>query len=119
MKKLILTSLLFLSGCSFEEKKINGKLYLVADNPFAWYKGLTEIDKKPQGKYEGMIFEMPKGEWEFHTKGFKHYLLLCNFEKGIKENCKCLEPNSKVRVKGSVFLEELYEDKECKRRVKL
>lgn len=117
MRKAILISLLFLSGCGFEERKVNGKLYLVASNPITWSKGLSEFDKSPKGRYEGMIFKMFEGKWEFHTKGFRHYILLCNFERGIKENCVCLAPERKVKVSGSVFIEELYKDPDCKEKI--
>jgi len=115
LKKLLILIPVLVADCN-SEVSIGGEKYMIADNPFSWGKGLSEYDKKPKGIYRGMIFVFPKEKtYTFHTKGFKHYLLLCNFENKTKKNCLCLAPGSYAEVKGRVFLEELYKDKECKR----
>jgi len=119
LRRLILTGAILMIGCTgdFETAVINGNLYLIARKPWLQAEGLQKFDKHPKGKYAGMLFVFPSyGEREFHTEGFRHYLMLCNFEGGVKRNCLCLPPNTKVRVSGRIFLEELYEE-ECSKKV--
>ncbi len=103
---------------NFDTAIIDGNPYLVARGPFSRAEGLSRLEKNPGGKYAGMVFVFPySGEYEFHTEGFKHYLMLCNFEGGVKRNCICMPPNAKVKVNGKVFLEELYADGKCTKKV--
>ncbi len=106
-------------GCGdFEATVTDGNLYLIAHKPWLQAEGLRKFDKHPKGKYAGMLFVFPSyGERGFHTEGFRHYLMLCNFEGRVRRNCLCLPPNTRVRVNGRVFLEELYEDRECSKKV--
>lgn len=105
-------------GSDFDATLVDGNIYLIAYDDKTRMRGLSEFDKNPQGKYAGMIFVFPdEKERVFHTRGFKHYVMLCNFEGREKRNCACMKPNSKVKIAGRVFLEELYDDEGCTKKV--